>query len=81
MNRILLALALAFTLGASACAAWFTVDGYEVAYADVRPTEAHRRWVHRGVAVYELDGHYYRQHEGRWVVYRERPRELEEYRR
>jgi predicted metal-binding protein len=40
--------------------------------------ERARRWTHRGVAVYEVNGRYYREHDGRWIVWRERPRDLVE---
>jgi hypothetical protein len=81
MNRLLLAIVSALALGLSACAGWFTVDGFELRYVD-RPTiEGHHRWVHRGLVVYEVDGRYYREQEHRWVEYRERPRDLQEERR
>ena len=82
MKRNLLALTLVapLMLGTVACGAWFTVDGYDAQYVE-RPAgwEGGRRWRHHGVDVYEVNGRYYRQHEGRWVVYRERPRELVEF--
>ena len=80
MHRNLLALALAAPLafGAVACAASLTVDGYGASYVERPRWEGHRRYTMNGAVVYEVDGRYYREHEGRWVVYRERPRELVE---
>jgi len=80
MHRTLLALTLVAPLafGAVACAASLTVDGYGANYVDRPHWEGHRRYNINGVAVYEVDGHYYREHQGRWIVYRERPRELVE---
>jgi hypothetical protein len=76
MNRLLFAVGPALMLGLSACAAWVTVDGVDVRYVDRPVIEGHRRWMHRGVVVYEVDGRFYREHQGRWIVYRERPVEL-----
>jgi hypothetical protein len=79
MNRTLLALVLVapLALGAAACAAELTVDGYPVAYVERPILESHhRRYTHHGVTVYEVNGRYYREHNGRWIVYHERPREL-----
>jgi hypothetical protein len=85
MKRALLALALAaplvLGLGVGACAATLTVDGYEATWVDRPAVDRGHRWVYHGATVYEVDGRYYREHEGRWVVYRERPRELVEERR
>ena len=67
---------------AAGCAGYITVDGYEAAYVDA-PADYQRypRYEHNGVAVYEVNGRYYRQYGGRWVAYRERPRELREERK
>jgi hypothetical protein len=78
MKRLLSAVVPALMLGLSACAATVTVDGYGAAYCDRPVVEHARRWHHRGVVVYEVNGRYYREHEGRWIVYHERPRELVE---
>ena len=81
MNRIFLAIVPALMLALSACAAWFNVDGFDLRYVDNAPViEGHRRFMHRGVAVYEIDGHYFRQHGNRWAEYRERPADLVEAR-
>ena len=64
-----------------ACHAWFTVDGtYHARWVSRPVIEGRPRWRHGTYVVYEVDGAYYREHEGRWIVYRERPRELVEYR-
>jgi hypothetical protein len=76
MHRLLAVIATAFVLGISACAAELTVDGYPATYVERPRIERARRWRHGAVEVYEVDGRYYREHGGRWVVYRERPREL-----
>jgi hypothetical protein len=80
MKSTLLALTLAVPLafGAAACAASLTVDGYGAEYVDRPHIEGARRWQHNGAYVYEINGRYYREHSGRWVVYRDRPRELVE---
>jgi hypothetical protein len=80
MKRTLLALTLVAPLafGAVACAGSLTVDGYGAVYVDRPVIEGHRRWTHNGVAVYEVNGRYYREYNGRWIVYHERPRELVE---
>ncbi len=80
MHRTLLALVLVapLALGAVACAATVTVDGYGAYYVDRPHWEGHRRYAINGATVYEVDGRYYREHQGRWIVYRERPRELVE---
>jgi hypothetical protein len=63
------------------CAHYFVVDGYEASYADAPAQyERYPRYEYRGARVYEIGGHYYREYNGRWVVYRERPRELREWR-
>ncbi len=82
MKRTLLALALVapLALGTLACAGTLTVDGYGAEYVERPRIEGAHRWMHNGVAVYEVNGRYYREHSGRWVVYRERPRELTEFR-
>ncbi len=79
MQRTLLALLIAapLSLFAVGCHSWLVVDGYEVAYVDVPGDYArYPRYDYHGVAVYEVNGSYYRQHNNRWVMYRERPREL-----
>jgi hypothetical protein len=82
MNRIVLAMIASISLSTAACAGWITVDGVQVAYVDTRPLiEGRPHYLHRGRVVYEIDGRYYREHEGRWVVYRERPIDLQEERR
>jgi hypothetical protein len=78
MHRILLALSVTLALGAAACAAWVDADGVQVRYVGPVVTTGHRHYVSRGVDVWEVDGHYYRQHNGRWAEYRERPVELVE---
>ena len=81
LNRVLFAIVPALMLGLVACAGWFTVDGFECRYYDGNITVAgHRHFMHRGVDVYEVDGRYYRQHQGRWAEYRERPSDLQEAR-
>ena len=82
MKRTLLALALVAPLafGAVACAGSLTVDGYGVEYVNRPAIEGARRYTHNGVAVYEVGGRYYREYQGRWVMYHERPRELVEVR-
>ena len=61
------------------CGGWITADGHETDYttapADI---ENHPHYLHQGADVYEVDGRYFQKHENRWVVYRERPRELQE---
>ena len=76
MKPIMLIVPLA--MFAAACAASLSVDGYEASYVE-RPAEIERypHYAYRGTTVYEINGRYYREHEGRWVVYRERPRDLE----
>jgi hypothetical protein len=72
-----LALALPLMLGTVACHAWFSVDGtYHARWVDRPAVEGRPRWRYRTYVVYEVDGAYYREHEGRWIVYRDRPREL-----
>jgi hypothetical protein len=80
MKSTLLALTLAapLALGAAGCAAELTVDGYGATYVERPVVERARRWTHRGVAVYEVNGRYYREHDGHWIVWRERPRDLVE---
>ncbi len=64
------------------CAATVTIDGHEAVYADAPANyERGRHWEHRGVVVYEVEGRYYRQYNGRWVYYRDRPSDLREERR
>jgi hypothetical protein len=63
--------------GAVACGGWFGVDGSYHARWVARPAyEGHPRYRWGNYTVYEVNGEYYREHEGRWIVYRERPREL-----
>jgi hypothetical protein len=78
MQRILLALVATLALGVTACAAWVDADGFQVRYVDPVVTTGHRHYVHRGVDVWEVNGHYYRQHAGRWAEYRTRPGDLVE---
>lgn len=81
LNRLLFAVVPALALGLSACAGWFTLDGYDYRYVDTVSIEGRPHYVHNGVTVYEVNGRYYRQHNGRWMEYRERPRDLQEERR
>jgi hypothetical protein len=76
MKPIMLIVPLA--IFAAACAASLTVDGYDAVYID-RPADIERypHYAYRGAVVYEVGGRYYREHNGRWIVYRERPRDLE----
>ncbi len=77
MHRTLLALAtLAF--GAAACAAWIDADGVQVRYVDPIVTTGHKHYMYRNVEVWEVNGRYYRQHDGHWAEFRERPRDLVE---
>jgi hypothetical protein len=80
MRRTVLALTLVAPLAlcAAACAATVTVEGYHAEYVDRPVIEGHRRWMHHSVMVYEVNGRFYREYGGRWIVYRERPRELVE---
>src|SRR4051794_29595470 len=51
----------------------------EVQAAPVR-VESYPRYTYRGRDVYLVDGRWYSRRGGRWVVYREEPRELARYR-
>jgi hypothetical protein len=82
MKLVLHSVVGAFALFAAGCAGTLTVDGYEANYADAPAGyERSPRWDHRGAAVYEVSGRYYRSYNGRWVVYRQRPHDLREWRR
>jgi hypothetical protein len=79
MKHKLFALALVAPLlfGVVACGGWFVVDGGYHARWVARPViEGRPRWRYNTYTVYEVNGAYYREHEGRWIEYRERPREL-----
>ncbi len=80
MKKIVVGVMGFLMLAASACGAWFALDGYEARWAERPRVEGARRWTHNGADVYEVDGHFYREHQGRWAEYRERPRELQERR-
>jgi hypothetical protein len=78
MKSALCSFAGALLLVAAGCSGYFTVDGYDAAYASAPAGyERSPRYMHHGADVYEVQGRYYRQYNNRWVVYRERPRELE----
>lgn len=51
--------------------------GYDAEYA-VAPVgvEAYPAYVYNGETVYDVDGHYYARHSGRWVRYRHAPPEV-----
>jgi hypothetical protein len=67
-------------LGTVACHAWFSVDGtYHARWVDRPVIEGRPRWRYHTYVVYEVDGAYYREYQGRWIVYRDRPRELVVY--
>jgi hypothetical protein len=71
---VALVLPSSFALG---CAGYATVDGYDGAYVDPPPpavvvSPSYR--FHHGY-IYEGNGHYYHQHEGRWVAFRRLPPE------
>jgi hypothetical protein len=79
MKNKLFAFALVAPLlfGAVACSGWFAVDGsYHARYVGRPAYEGHARYRYGNYSVYEVNGEYYREHEGRWIQYRERPREL-----
>ena len=79
MKNKLFALALVapLLLGTVACAGWITVDGgYQARWVDRPVVEGRPRWRHGNYVVYEVDGNYYREHEGRWIMYRSRPHDI-----
>jgi hypothetical protein len=79
MKNVLPWIAGALSLLAVGCAGTLMVDGYEAAYVDVPAGyDRYPRYEHHGAPVYEISGRYYRQYNNRWVVYRERPRDLRE---
>ena len=81
MRAILFSVACAFVLFAAACNGKLDIDGVEASYTDPPAGWEHaKRWEHNGAKVYELAGRYYREYNGRWVVYRERPKDLREER-
>src|SRR5262245_50631642 len=64
---------------AAGCHGYIKIDGLEATYTETPASyDHHPRWKHKGVRVYEIDGRYYREYNGRWVVYRERPADLAE---
>ena len=78
MKRALLLFVAPLLISIAGCGAWLTVDGFEAervqAPADI---ERGTRYSYHGTTVYEgADHRYYRQHEGGWVRYRERPHDL-----
>jgi hypothetical protein len=63
---------------AAGCAGYASVDGYDAAYIDNPPAgiEYYPRYAFHDGYVYDVRGHYYHQHDGRWVVYRNAPVEI-----
>jgi hypothetical protein len=59
------------------CGGYVDVDGYDAAYASAPVgIESYPHYSYNGADVYDVDGHYYRQHEGRWVTYHRVPAEV-----
>jgi hypothetical protein len=62
---------------AMGCTGYATVDGYDAMYVDPPPPALVAEPTYRvnDGYVYEGNGRYYHQHQGRWVAYRSLPRE------
>ncbi len=74
-------MACAFVLFAAASCGKIDIDGLEASYTDPPAGWEHaKHWLHNGARVYEIGGRFYREYNGRWVVFRERPRDLREER-
>jgi hypothetical protein len=64
--------------GAACGGGYADVDGYDAVYVDGPPAvniDTYPRYRFRDGYVYDVNGHYYHQHGGRWVSYRALPRE------
>jgi hypothetical protein len=59
------------------CAGYATVDGYDATYVDPPPPAVVAEPTYRvnDGYVYSANGRYYHMHAGRWVAYRQLPRE------
>jgi hypothetical protein len=69
----------ALALALAACGTGYVgVDGYDAAYVQAPPPgiDAYPRYSFRDGYVYDVNGRYYHQHEGRWVAFRHEPPEV-----
>lgn len=76
---IAVAFAPALALGLAGCAGgYIDVDGYDAAYVEAAPVgiETYPRYAFRDGYVYDVNGRFYHQHNGRWVTYRTAPPEV-----
>ena len=82
MRPLLLSIAGALLLIAAGCNGSVKLDGLEASYVDPPAGyEKAPRFDHHGVRVYEVGGRYFREYNGRWVVFHEKPRDLREEKR
>jgi hypothetical protein len=67
----------------AACVGYATVDGWDAAYVSAPPPGiyGYPRYPFHDGYVYDVGGHYYHQHNGRWVAYRSRPPGVPNYAR
>ena len=79
MNFTLSILASTVLVFAAGCSGWITPDGHATNYSAVpADVENHPHYLHHGDDVYEVNGRYYQRHENQWVVFQQRPGDLEE---
>lgn len=76
MRALAAAGGLALSLAAAGCGGGYVdVGGYDATYVPAPPVaiESYPHYVYDGAVVYDVDGRFYRRHEGRWVAYRHVP--------
>ena len=77
-NQFIGSVLCAVVASAIGCTGYTELDGYEASYVDRPPPgiEYYPRYTFHDGYVYDVDGRYYHQHNGRWAVYHSAPAEI-----